>query len=251
METEAKQFIAPSPTMESHERIALYNQQYWWRLLTILQEEFPLLTRLFGYSAFNEEIATPYLLKHTSTHWSLNYLGGKLPQWIAENYDADNKQLILDCTRVDWAFSESFIAGNLPPLSSETATPDTLAALLDTPLALQPHIHLFELPYDLFTWRKELLQETVEFWEDNPLADLPRNQKYYFAFFRRPNNTLAYEALSCGEFQLLDLIQKGSTLSQSCDILEERGGLPYEEAGEHLPSWIQTWLYQGWLSKDG
>src|ERR1700722_17761763 len=57
---EAPSYIRPSLKQESWERIQIYNQQYWWRLFTILHNDFPLLVRLFGYRDFNFKIAVPY-----------------------------------------------------------------------------------------------------------------------------------------------------------------------------------------------
>ncbi len=61
---EAARYIIPTPNLRAHQRIQIYNQQYWWRLLKAMHESFPLVTRLFGYHAFNETIAIPYLYKY-------------------------------------------------------------------------------------------------------------------------------------------------------------------------------------------
>ena len=46
---ESKKYIAPSECLQSHQRIELYNQQYWWRLFNVMQKNFPLVCRIFGY----------------------------------------------------------------------------------------------------------------------------------------------------------------------------------------------------------
>lgn len=116
MELEAYDFIKPSPTLRPAQRIQIYNQQYWWRLINHMHESFPLVIRLFGYHDFNRTIAIPYLVSYPPTHWSLNQLGDKLPQWVEEEYQADDKQLVYDAVRVDWAFSHSFVAAELEPI---------------------------------------------------------------------------------------------------------------------------------------
>src|SRR5271169_1046007 len=35
--------ILPSPHLKSEERLGIYHQQYWWRLLSIMQELYPSL----------------------------------------------------------------------------------------------------------------------------------------------------------------------------------------------------------------
>src|SRR4051794_31429096 len=59
MELEAAQHIAPSPTLRPSQRIQIYNQQYWWRLINVLHESNPMLVRLMGYLDFNRNIAIP------------------------------------------------------------------------------------------------------------------------------------------------------------------------------------------------
>src|SRR4051812_44875922 len=68
MEQEACRYITPSATLLPAQRIQIYNQQYWWRLLSIMHELYPLVTRLFGHRDFNQTIAIPYLVKYPPSH---------------------------------------------------------------------------------------------------------------------------------------------------------------------------------------
>jgi hypothetical protein len=66
MSEEAKEFISPNHKLSSDQRIQIYNQQYWWRLFSILHQNFPVLTRLFGYTDINHSIGMPFLSKYPS-----------------------------------------------------------------------------------------------------------------------------------------------------------------------------------------
>ena len=94
MEVEAAEHITPSPTLRSAQRIQIYNQQYWWRLLNTLHDIFPLTTRLFGYQDFNRTIGMPYLTKYPPCHWSLTLIGERLERWVEEDYHAGDKELV-------------------------------------------------------------------------------------------------------------------------------------------------------------
>ena len=113
---EAARYIVPSPTLRPHQRIQIYNQQYWWRLLNTLHINFPLVTRLFGRNAFNEQIAIPYLLRCPPNHWSLSLIGERLPAWISECYEEPDQTLVRHAAELDWAFTASYIAPQLPRL---------------------------------------------------------------------------------------------------------------------------------------
>lgn len=49
--------VLPGPTLPPAERLAIYNRQYWCRLFGVLQNEYPLTARLFGFWQFNEHAA--------------------------------------------------------------------------------------------------------------------------------------------------------------------------------------------------
>src|SRR5690606_39116743 len=94
IEEEAAKYIIPSSTLTPGQRMEIYNQQFYWRLLDILHETFPLLARLFGYRDFNEKLGFPYISTHLPDHWSLNQLGKRLPRWIEQHYHYMDKELV-------------------------------------------------------------------------------------------------------------------------------------------------------------
>ena len=122
MEEEAAEHIAPSPTMRPAQRIQIYNQQYWWRLLNTLQESFPLVTRLFGYVDFNRIIGIPYLTKYPPRHWSLAMLGDRLSRWCLEEYQSEDRELVSQAAELDWAFSCCFTMESVLPSSSRAVS---------------------------------------------------------------------------------------------------------------------------------
>lgn len=249
MEQEAPRYIAPSHTMKPHKRIELYNQQYWWRLLSVMQEIYPLVTRLFGYYNFNEQIAIPYLQKYHPNTWSLNDIGNRLPQWVEEEYKESDKQLILDSAHLDLAFNRAFAIKQLPPFDiTQLPNPKDLSSLLDKTLYLQPHIHLFNFNYDLFEFRKKFIKEDGDYWINHDFPPLEKKKKYYFVLYRTRNNNIGWNEISAGEQFLLSLFQNGISIENACDLLEKAGDEIYQEAIKNLHKWFQEWIIRGWLS---
>jgi hypothetical protein len=240
MSEEAKEFISPSLKLLPDQRMQIYNQQYWWRLLSILHQNFPILTRLFGYTDFNLSIGMPFLTKYPSRHWSLSQLGDQLPTWLDEYYTAEDKALIVSTAEVDWAYQTIFFAPTpffLPPSID----------LISKKLSLQPHLKLFNLPFDIFSLRKALLKEEVEFWMESDFPVLLREKNYFFILYRTQNNLISYKELEEGQWTILQLISKGLTIEQACDELEKNGGIACDEAEASLELWIQEWINQKWL----
>jgi len=233
---EAKKHISPSPTLRSHQRIELYHQQYWWRLLKCLQENFPTLTRLYGYDRFNQEIGIPYLTQNPPTHWALCRLGQSLPDWFTE------KELERDTARIDAATQHAFWTEEKKPCDFEGED------IVSKKLTLQPHVHLFELGGDLFTFRDTLLKEEVSYWQEHPFPEV-RQGTCFFALYRNPKNYVKWKELTLGEYRLLTLFQEGSTIKEACATIEEEGGEPFREAEELLPLWFREWTFLKWFQE--
>ncbi len=247
---EAARHIAPSPTQKPHERIRIYNQQYWWRLLKNLQEGFPLLVRLFGYHDFNRLIATPYLMRHRPNHWSLNYLGSRLPEWIKENYLQADAQLVYNSASLDEAFTASFIAPQHPPINvAQILQEGGTDRLLSLKLYLQPHIWIFRWNYDLFAFREEMLKEIPEHWSENDFPLLPKERPYSYVLYREKNNLIYWKEISSSQALLLQLFKKGCTVECACESLENENQSIYEEALQNLQDWFQIWTALGWFSE--
>lgn len=243
IEKEAAQFITPSPTLKPFQRIELYNQQYWWRLLSCLHESFPCVVRLFGYRGFNEQIGFPYLVKYPPNHWSLNTLGDRLPKWVEEEYKKKDKNLVLDSSKIDEAYNEIFLSPCKASLSEQSIDPETLFSSIIT---LQPHVRLFTFDYELFPFRDALLKEEPEYWEENDFPELEKTGKSYFLCYQHPNKSVAWEKIDHAEYALLSRLQTPCSLESAIEWIETDPKLE-EEASEHLHQWLQKWIIYRWI----
>ncbi len=249
MEIEAADHIAPSPTLRPAQRIQIYNQQYWWRLLNTLHDSFPMLTRLFGYYDFNKTIGIPYLVKNPPHHWSLNLLGDHLLQWLEGCYHAKDKKLVCNAAHLDWAFSHSFVAGQRPPITVEQlSNAEEREQILSQTIYLQPHIHLFQMEHHLFNFRNEFLKENPEYWLTNDFPKLERDKTYLFILYRNAKKDISWKEISLGEYHLLSFFKQGATIENACDWLEKQDDTLCEEATNNLQLWFQEWSQRGWLS---
>jgi hypothetical protein len=240
IEEEAADFILPSSRMKPHRRMEIYNQQYWWRLLSSLQENFPLLARLFGYEDFNHTIAIPFLTEYPSSHWSLEKLGERLPHWIGKNYPAKDRILVLYSAQIDLAYQELFVAPIPKPLHFSTG-------LLAKKIELQPHVKLFKLPFHLFVFRQMLLKEAVDYWTDVSFPHLPLDKEYFFLLYRTHQNSVIYREVDESHYLFLHLLSSGSSMEEVCIHLESTCGLLYTQAKTSLMQWAQLWNKENFL----
>jgi Putative DNA-binding domain len=245
IEEEASDYIASSPALKPFERIEIYNQQFWWRILNSLHDTFPIATRLFGYEDFNHIIGIPYIKKYLPNHWSLSFLGDRLSQWVEEEYRRDDKELVSDAVSIDWAYNNAFMAAHYPSLGAKNiAEPETL---MMKNVLLQPHLKLFELDYDLFKLRKEFLTFDPEYWLVNDFPKICRNKSYYFVLYRSRENLLVSEDVTEGEYRLLQKFETGNTIEHAVDWLVKQKNLR-EEASNSLHLWLEKWIVNQWLA---
>jgi hypothetical protein len=231
MEEEACRYIVPSFTLKAHQRMEIYNQQYWWRLLSALHESFPFLTRLFGYKDFNQEIGIPYLEACPPDTWTLSLLGARLPDWIANHYLKEDKKLVEAVAEIDWAFNYHFIAEKKSPPDPNDPQ------ILTRKLFLQPHVTLFALDDDLFWMRNKFLERDVEWWQTNPFPDPPNVGPCSFVLYRNFENQVVEKKVDEEEFCALTRVLTGCSIESLLESAE----------GERVPAWLQRWMALGWL----
>lgn len=243
---EAAFWINPSKTLAPFQRIEIYNQQYWWRLLTIMQENFPVLTRIFGYSDFNNLLAEPFLLAYPPNHWSLNNLGDYFPEWIQKNYHDKDKRFVYESACLDLAFNLSFVEKELAPINFIEATQEGAEGLLTQKIRLQPHLFILEFKYSLPQFREAILKHPPEHWVDHDFPELKKGKRV-FVVFRSKEMNVVWKEISYGAFFLLKQFEKGSSIENVCSWLENQEGPLLEEAKENLHFWFQEWTILGWL----
>lgn len=237
---EANAFILPSEGLEPFERIQIYNQQYWWRLLTILQDAFPCVVRLFGYHDFNDLIAVPYLARYPADDWSLNTLGSKLVPWIEEFYNQEDKPLVLDAARLDFSYQLIFFQPDYPRLDA------TSEAFSVKPLYMQPSSYLINFSYDMVEFRKNLLKNEPEHWIENPFPELNKEPTFNL-IYRSPTGRFKTKTISEIESRLLTNFQNGMTIDGLCEWVEKQPAPFRKETEEHLQNWFQEWTVLGIL----
>jgi hypothetical protein len=235
----ASDYITDTPHLSAADRMSLYNQSYWLRLLDTLIEEYPFLSRLFGKEAFNEEIGKGYITAYPPTHWSLNYLGSNLLPYLEKTYQASDAWLVLKAAEIDAACQTSFFAVYKPAINLSSYTEPQADELLDKPLELQSDVHLIECTGQFMLYREAFLQESHEHWIANDFPKLDKENTFYFIVYRNKSLNVSWDTLEPQEYKILKLIEAGHTISDALNIVD---------AGDEAAFWVQAWLIRGWLT---
>ncbi|HMD55655.1 MAG TPA: DNA-binding domain-containing protein [Phycisphaerae bacterium] len=253
----AAKVIKPNARQKSWERLQLYNQQYWFRVRSCFEEDYPGLKTIIGEKKF-DALAHSYLQDHPSQSFTLRNLGQFLVAYLKEhpNFTAPKSALALDMARLEWAQVEAFDSAKLPPVSATDlagADPKKLR------LKLQPHAQLLDLDYPLDHYviklsEHERLRTEASNAFDGPArrvrlrkVPLPKPEKTYLVV-HRVDNRLFYKRISRGGFMILKSLRKGKSLFQACTAAAGLLNRETDDPAKTLHEWFSLWTSLEWFA---
>jgi hypothetical protein len=260
MQRYAGLFIKPNDRLSSFQRLEIYNQQYWWRLLESFGEDFRGLCAVIGQKKF-DALAVAYLERCGSTSWTLRDLGQHLDAFLALHPEltAPHTALARDMARLEWARARAFDEPADPP-------PDTQKMAATPPerlkLRLQPYLVLLEMRHEtdkLFLRFRNRNRSAAESTASNAVNAAPRRRrevriaarpagKPVHLVVHRLQNTVYYKRITPEAFRLLTLLREGHTLDAACG--EAFAGCPFtpEQAAALIREWFADWMELGWFA---
>jgi len=255
----AEQFIKPNDRLDSFQRLEIYNQQYWWRLLGNFAEDFRGLRAVLGDAQF-DKLAVAYLEHCGSNSWTLRNLGSRLERFVRERPElaAPHTSLAIDMVRVEWARTIAFDEAEKQPLLPEDVR-DIPRQLLR--LGLQPYLVLLELrhPVDKLLGKLKRHGEIETASVSNAVSRVrprrrgrltahPRTKPIYLAVHRQ-NFSVYYKRLKAEAYRLLCALRDGTPLESACSVaFADSTGSP-DVMAEKTRSWFAEWMSFGWLTK--
>lgn len=255
----ASQFIKPNDRLDSFDRLQIYNQQYWWRLLGNFAEDFRGLRAVLGERQF-DKLAVAYLEHCGSRSWTLRNLGRRLEEFLRERPEltAPHTALALDMVRVEWARVLAFDGEEKPPLPPEKVR-DIPPGLLR--FGLQPYLVLLELahPIDSLLGKLKRQSEIETGSVSNAVSSVrprrrrrltarPSRQPIYLAVHRQ-RFSVYYKRLDPEAYRLLCALRAGTPLDQACEVAFEAATDTPEIMAGKVQSWFAAWMGFGWLTR--
>lgn len=251
---EAESFIKPNDRLSSFERLEIYNRQYWFRVFSSFEEDFPGLKSIIGTRRF-ERLMRAYLEAHPSRSFTLRNLGSSLVQWLQENpqYTEPNTESAVAMASLEWAHIEAFDNEQRAAL-----TPEDITALGDdSRFALQPYVRLLSSSYavdDALIAIKDS-GHAAGTQASNAVAihlvrrtrsRKPRREPIYLAVHRH-DDTVYYKRLAREDYLLLKAFEAESTLSDAIDAAFADSSIAEADRPAHIQSTFHYLMQMGWL----
>jgi hypothetical protein len=251
---EADTFIKPNDRLSSFERLEIYNRQYWFRLFSAFEEDFPGLKSIVGTRRF-QTLMRAYLEANPSRSFTLRNLGRNLVSWLRENpeYTQPDTEAAISMADLEWAHIEAFDNEHRPPLSAQE-----IAAIDDTShLALQPYLRLVEASYAvddaLIAIRDASHGSGTQ--ASNAVgihlvrrtrSRTPRREQIYLAVHRH-EDSVYYKRLSREDYLLLQALDHGATLGDAIEVAFADGTISEADRPAHIQSVFHYLMQMGWL----
>lgn len=244
--------IQRSRRLTAAQRLEVYANAYYSRLLECMRESFPALTAAVGAPVF-DEFAFGYLQAHPSSSYTLNRLADHFVEYLratrpesasdepetseasdARSSSADWPDFVIDLARLERTFEEVFDGPGLEnerPLTADDLRGLSPDAWAETRLIAAPCLRLLELKFPVNAYYSA--------WRRGQSPGIPAPRPSHLAVSRREYVVRRYE-LTAPEHRLLSELAAGETVGAAIESAAE-GFDDLERFGQTLGAWFQKW----------
>lgn len=244
--SQIEQVVEPSSRLGSAERLAVYGNAYFARLVECLGEEFPATCFALGEDTF-QTFAFGYIKNRPSTSYSLGFLGERFPQYLIDTRPTDVPQpgwpdFLIDLATLERTYAEVFDGPG--PEHLDTLQPEDLQAI---PPELVSEIRFVPVPSLRLMEARFPVHEYVTAVRRDRSPEIPLPAETLLVITRR-DFVVRRGTVSRAEFQLLRAILDGNTLGAAIELAAQE--LPAgtdDEFAASLSKWFQHWATAGWF----
>lgn len=246
--TELERVLPPSQSQSSLERLAVYGNAYFARLLECLRSDFPLLQHAAGTEAF-DSLAAGFLQRFPSASYTLNDLGASFPRYLehtrpprhGSSQTPDWADFLIDLARLERNYSEIFDGPG-----EELEPPLAVDQLVGIPPDRWERVRLAvarSLRLDTFRFPVHLYAAAVRRGES---PEIPAPRLTCLALNRRDFVVQQYE-LNLFQFELLGQLQSGVPLAEALEHAVSASGDGGSSLERAVSETFQWWTASGFF----
>ncbi|EAQ82306.1 HvfC/BufC N-terminal domain-containing protein [Blastopirellula marina] len=244
---DVEQVIGRSQKRTSIERLQVYGNAYFARLVECMREQFPALCETLGQELF-DGFALDYLDKRPSTSYTLSRLADRFVPHLettrpaAESAAPGWADFLIDLASFEWSVAQTFDAPGTE--QSGVITPDDLAQVSpddwpQTRLIAAPclRLHAYRFPVNAYF---------SDFRAGRPLS-IPPAAATWLALSRR-EYIVRRIPLDESEFLLLQSLLAGQSVGAAIEAAAEQSA-DFDAFARNLPHWFQRFAGEGFFTK--
>ena len=241
--------VTRSENQTSVERLGVYGDAYFARLIDVMAGEYPAIVHALGEEAFNS-LAFTYLQAYPSTSYTLGDLSKRFPQYLEETRPpAEDESLrpdwadfLIDLATIERTYAEVFdgpgVEGKelLKPEDLQTISVDNWP---NTKLECACCLRLVQLRFPAYAYATAVRRgQSPEF----PAAEPS------FVVVKRKDFIVRRDPVAKDEFKLLESLMHGETVGDAIAIVAESTTTDLDSFAANLQNWFFEWSEAGYFT---
>jgi hypothetical protein len=228
--------LTDGPSLTAAERLAIYSDGYFARLVECVADDYPALQHCLGVEAF-ESLARAYIRAFPSRSPSLNAYGSGMAAFCCTRAEAW-ALFAADLARLEWALVEVIHAPSAPGLAADELSKIPADGWRTARFTPSPTLRLLDFEYPV--------NDYFQAFREGVAPGIPE---------RHPTSTVVYRrglpvirmSLERPAAMLLAELLSGFPLESAVAELERRSR-DRNDIVEKLPVWLGTWVANGFFS---
>ncbi len=248
---ELETVVRRSRNLTAEERLSIYANAYWARLLECLGDCFPVLKKALGDDVF-DSFGFEYLQRYPSRSYTLDRLGESFPRFLDETRppDADWPDFLVDLARLEWTLAKVFdgpgVEGQtlLRPGDLDGIAPERFAAARLVPVVCL-RLLVSRYPVNAYYTAARQAEEGAAEGGEIPIPE-PAEERV--AILRRDFVVRRY-VLSHPQHALLTALLEGAPVGEALAAAAAASDLDDDELAAALQAWFRFWTAEGFFHR--
>jgi hypothetical protein len=240
--------VTRSKALTAVERLSIYGNAYYARLLECMREEFPVTVHCLGEETF-DAFAVAYLQKYPSKSYTLCELGARFPHYLVETRpereegepEVNWPEFLVDLAIFEWTFNEVFDGPGtegkeiLDEAQIRAVPPERWP---EARLAPVPCLRLLKLRFPVQDYHAEVRAENA--------PAVPAAAPTYLALARR-RYIVSHSVLTEAEYHLLSALAAGRSVGEAIEEVAQAPGADVDHLAKNLHDWFRRWAALGFF----
>lgn len=232
-----QQYIAATANNSTIERLDVYRDGYYLRLVDILAIDYPVLKVIAGEELF-DKLGREYVDIYPSNHFSVRVFGRHFNKFLTNQRTLE--PMLAEMAKFEWMLVETQDASDGPHLTLEAMAQIPPEAWASMQFKLHPSFQL--LP---FYSNAPDLWKAIDQQQERP-ATKYQDEPVYWMFWRS-EITPYFAPLSAPELGMINAIQAGKNFGENCELLCE--WFEDEEVVQFAAGTLRAWIRDGIVSE--
>jgi hypothetical protein len=246
--------VRRSRNLTAEERLSIYANAYWARLLECLGDCFPVLRAALGEEVF-DGFAFEYLQRYPSRSYTLDRLGERFPQFLEETRPPKVTQevgwpdFLIDLARFEWTLAKVFDGPGVE--GQRLLSHDDLQSVLPERFAAARLVPVVCLRLLTSRYPVNAYYTAVRHAEEGEEVPIPESAEERVAILRRDFVVRRY-TLSRPQHTLLESVLAGAPVGEALAAAAaqpENAELDDDALAASFQAWFRFWTAEGFFHR--